>query len=248
MKIDVYVWKARRCPVLLTVLPPALAVLAWFPTADWKLVLPVLTFFGLFALLSQVGRDRGKNMEAALFEEWGGKPTSVLLRHRDTPFDEVTLARLHRWLATVTGVPTPSKRKETGSPAEADEVYEAYTRHLRDVTRDRDKVPLVFDENVSYGFRRNLCGLRPFGIALSLAAVVACVWKVVLSGGAGESALAVCGAVVSGLLLLMWLFWFRRGWVRIPARAYAERLLEAGLRLATADEAKPAESAASTST
>ena len=53
MKPDLYVWKARRCPVLLAVLPPALAVLAMFPDAKWKLMLPLCTFCGLLMLIGQ---------------------------------------------------------------------------------------------------------------------------------------------------------------------------------------------------
>jgi hypothetical protein len=172
MKPDIYVWKARRCPVLLAVLPPALAVLACFPEADWKLLMPVCTFCGLFLLLAQVGRDRGKVLEDGLFAGWGGKPTTVLLRHRESPFDAATLARLHGGLASVTGVSAPSKRKEAANPAEADEVYEAYVRHLRDATRDKQQYPLVFDENASYGFRRNAWGLRPFAIGLAVAGLL----------------------------------------------------------------------------
>ena len=40
------------------------------------------------------------------------------------------------------------------------------------------------------------------------------------------------------LLLCFWVFWVRRAWVRIPAQAYAERIMEAALRLAGPAEPK----------
>ena len=52
MKLDVYVWQARRSAVMLTALPPALAMFAWYPRFDWALLAPPLTFFGVFALVS----------------------------------------------------------------------------------------------------------------------------------------------------------------------------------------------------
>ena len=36
-----------------------------------------------------------------------------------------------------------------------------------------DKFPLVYEENCNYGFRRNMFGLRPIGIAVSVIAAVA---------------------------------------------------------------------------
>lgn len=239
MKLDIYVWKARRCPVLLAVLPAALAVLATFPDADWKLLLPVCTFCGLFMLFAQVGRDRGSAKQPELFAMWGGTPTTAMLRHRDSPFDETTLALLHGWLANVTGVPAPSKRKETAAPADADEIYEAYVRHLRDATRDKQQYPLVFDENVSYGFRRNTWGLRPVGIMI--AAIGAAVGAVNIYRFSDTPAMGMAGAVtvVNLLLLAFWACWVRPAWVRIPAQAYAERLMEAALRLARAAPPSP---------
>jgi hypothetical protein len=235
VKLDIYVWKARRCPVLLAVLPVALAVLAAFPSADWKLMLPLFTFCGLFMLVGQVGRDRGSNLQDRLFASWGGKPTTVMLRHRESPFDETTLAKLHDWLAGVTGVQKPSKRKESASPEDADQVYEAFVRHLRDATRDKAQYPLVFEENVSYGFRRNTWGLRPYGIAAAVVGTLGAATNLFRFNSGPPLGMAIAATTANGLLLLFWLFWVQPRWVRIPARAYAERLMEAGLRMARAD-------------
>ena len=232
MKPDIYVWKARRCPVLLVVLPPALAVLSAFPDADWKLALPVCTFCGLFTLVGQLGRDRGSQLQDRLFERWGGKPTTAMLRHRESPFDQATFATLHQWLSSVTGVPAPSKRKESASPDDADDAYEGFVRHLRDATRDKQQFPLVFDENVSYGFRRNSLGLRPYGIGLAAVGTAAAAVGILRFHDGPRLGLAIASTAVSALLLLFWSFLVNPSWVRIPANAYAERVMEAALRMA----------------
>jgi hypothetical protein len=235
VKLDLYVWQARRSAVMLAALPSALAVFAWFPRFDWALLAPVLTVFGMFALVSQIGRDRGKLKEEWLYQKWGGKPTTVMMRHRDSPLDPVVLARLHEALAVATGLPAPSKRKEAGNSEDADKVYEEYTRYLRDSTRDKEKFPRVFDELVNYGFRRNLWGLKPLGLVLAALASVAAVGAVCWHHGQDHQPLAGASAAITVLMLVAWVFWINPGWVRITAQAYAERLIEVALRSSRPD-------------
>lgn len=230
MKLDVYVWQARRSAVMLTALTPALAMFAWLPRFDWALLAPPLTFFGVFALVTQVGRDKGKLKEEKLYEAWGGKPTTVMLRHRDSPLDPAALALLHESLAKATGVPAPSKRKEAGSPESADKVYEEYVRYLRDSTRDREKYPRVFEELVNYGFRRNLWGLKPIGIVLAAVASLAAVGATCWHHGHDHQPLAAAAAAVNLVMLAAWVWWINPAWVRIAAQAYADRLIEVALR------------------
>lgn len=232
MKLDVYVWQARRSAVMLTALSPALAIFAWFPRFDWALLLPPLTFFGAFALITQVGRDRGSQKQNRLYDLWGGKPTTVMLRHRDTPLDPTALALLHAALAQVTGVPAPSKRKEAGSPDAADKVYEEYVRYLRDSTRDREKYPRVFEELVNYGFRRNLWGLKPVGLSLAVLASAAGLGAVWWHHGHDHQPLAGAAAALNVMMLAAWVWWINPAWVRIAAQAYADRLIEVAMRAA----------------
>jgi hypothetical protein len=223
---------------MLAALPPALAMFAWFPRFDWALLAPPLTMFGMFALVSQVGRDRGKLKEGWLYDRWGGKPTTVMLRHRDSPLDPTALARLHEALALATGVPTPSKRKEAGSPADADKVYEEYARYLRDSTRDKEKFPRVFDELVNYGFRRNLWGLKPLGLVLAAVAAVVAGGAVWWHKDHEQQPLVGAAAAVNVIMLAAWVFWINPSWVRIAAQAYAERLIEVALRAARPPDVK----------
>ena len=106
-------------------------------------------------------------------------------------------------------------------------------------TRDKQKYPLVFDENVSYGFRRNTWGLKPFGIAAAVVGTIGAAVSIYRFKDGPNLGLAVACTTLSALLLLFWLFWVRPSWVRIPAKAYAERLMEAALRLA---QTKPKDS------
>jgi len=228
---DTYVRRARLQPAMLVALPLGLATLAWSPggVAGWGLVWSLFVFCGGTALMAQVARDRGKKKEPTLFHSWGGKPTTRLLRHRDAP-NKTILSRRHQKLQRlVKGVRIPTPDEELADPAMADDAYDACTAFLLEKTRKKEEFPLVFEENCNYGFRRNLWGMKPLGATTSLVGTLATALLLVLNhrNGVGPSPIALVCAVLSLLLLLGWLVWFTPDWVRIPADAYAERLLAA---------------------
>src|SRR5262249_34016597 len=123
-------------------------------------------------LLGQLGRHSGQRKELRLFELWGGTPTTERLRHNGAK-NPTVLDRTHKKLKTLMRTTLPTVAEESADPAAADEVYEACIRFLRDETRDRGKFNLVFEENCNYGFCRNLWGLKPLGITVSVLGLVA---------------------------------------------------------------------------
>lgn len=225
---DAYTIQARLRPALLVALPGGLAVIAWFPEkfVGWGLLVGIATSFGLTALLAQLGRDQGKKKESQLFESWGGKPTTLMMRHRSRHFDSNTLQRYHQKLAALLpDLHLPSSEEEKADPEGADQVYESCARFLRERSRDKKKFPLVFDENSSYGFRRNLWGMKPVGIGLAIIGVLVCGVAIVWESFASIPAAAIGCLLVNLALLLWWLLWVKPDWVRLVADAYAERLL-----------------------
>ena len=167
--LDAYTWRARISPVLLTSLPLDLALWAYMPDipSEWKVLSGVLVGAGGMALVAQIGRDLGKQLEPKLFDLWGGKPTTRRLRHRDAP-NQVTLRRQHQKLAKlIADLKIPTLEQERDNLVHADQVYDSCVAVLRGRTRDRKKFPLVFEENCNYGFRRNLLGLKPLGLFIA---------------------------------------------------------------------------------
>ncbi len=126
------------------------------------------------------------------------------------------------------GLPAPTPNEEQADPETADALYEAFTRHLRNATRDAKKHRLVFAENVNYGFRRNVWGMRPAGITLAVLGVLAGITAIVTNANAPTATMAapIIAAFLNVGLLVFWIFRFTPDWVRIAAEAYAERLLE----------------------
>ncbi len=223
--------EARLYPALLLIAPAVITVVALFSAKliGFKSLWAAMLGFGGAFLLTQLARDTGKKNEASLFAKWGGLPSVAIFRHRDSRLDSITKARYHKKLSgLVKEAKAPTPEQEQADPTAADAVYAAWSNYLRVSTRDTKKFALLFQENVAYGYRRNVWGLRPIGIAVTLLSLGACGFRlnhIYQSSGKFDEALV--GAVLfSALMLLLWLFRFTREWTRVPADAYAERLAE----------------------
>ena len=229
---DEYSRNARLVPALLIYLPVGVAIGAWANIAGTSVVvggvLTIASTFSLAALLAQFGRDRGKRKEAELYQMWGGKPSTVLLRHSAKAFNRHTLARYHRRLGELLpDLRLPSEAEEGSDSSSCDEVYEACGDYLRSQTTDNTRFRLLFQENLNFGFRRNLWAMKPAGIANSLAGIGITGGLLMARTGAGkwpEPALVIA-FVIDTLMLCWWLVTIRSGWVRLPAEAYARQLL-----------------------
>ena len=228
---DGYERKARLYPALLLVAP---AVITLVGVASARLsalesLSTVVAGCGGAFLLTQLARDAGRKSEKALFEAWGGLPSVAVFRHRDGRIDAITKARYHKQLAAlVKGAQAPSPEEEAADPTTSDQVYKAWSSYLRVHTRDTKKYPLVFQENLSYGYRRNVCGLRPLGIIVSaFSFTTGAIWLYHLHSTAAAITPEAVGTLMCVLVIfLLWTFRFIPDWVRIPADAYAERLAE----------------------
>ena len=164
--LNPYDRKARLQPALLSGLPFFVSLVLLVPefAGIWSVVSSVMLFCGITTLLVHLGRGRGKAQEPRLFQEWGGKPSVAMLRHRDGRLSVSDKRRYRAFLQRkVPGLKLASTRKEQESPEQADDGYQGATTWLLDQTRDRSKYELLFRENMNYGYRRNLRALKPPG-------------------------------------------------------------------------------------
>jgi len=177
--VDRYTLYARAMPVFVVLLPIGMAASVWLPGA--ALLPEAITSIGVPAvlawLLAQLGRVSSRQPQ--LWARWGGAPTTQLLRHRN-PSGNAELRRHYheRLRALEPSLALPSAEDEGRDPVGADRAYEAATRLLIARTRDRKRFPLVFKENVNYGYRRNLWGMKPIGVTIAILGVAVCIWPV----------------------------------------------------------------------
>lgn len=237
---DPYDRQARLYPALLALLPLlAMATLLYGPEASalTRAATIAVSCGGLY-LMTNLCRELGKRLEEKLFTEWGGKPTTQLLRHRDKTIEAVTKRRYHLFLAAKINEAFPDKEQEANDPAGADDVYQSGVRWLLNHTRpdDSKKFDLLFKENVAYGFRRNALGTKPVGLIISVGSML---WILAKDGVLVSPARhlidlsaawqlpepsAVC-LVVSTFMIVVWVFFFTKAGVRTAAFTFAEMLL-----------------------
>ncbi|MDJ1485945.1 hypothetical protein QNI16_36025 [Cytophagaceae bacterium YF14B1] len=230
---DLYSLKARFYPVIILFFPIIVIGVAY--SLEFEKIIGLFSSIGvagaLTYLFSQLGRDRGKKKEKELWSSWGGAPSTQLLRLRDTRIDKHTTDRYHQRLHTLCPVPViPNLDLENTACDECDQVYSSWTKFLITKTRDTKTYSLLFKDNISYGFRRNLWGLKLYGILLTTSLILGNYFFWVFSNGSWNPLLFSnsfkYSTVVLFLVVLFWIFIVNKEWVKVPAFSYAERLCE----------------------
>jgi hypothetical protein len=236
--LDTYDRRARLYPALLVIAPVAVLVAcisgAYRSLASTSVT--VLVACGAAYLLARVARDAGKRIEIRLFRTWGGAPTTQLLRHRDPHIDQHTKSRYHAVLSSALGKALPTAAEEAADPTAADDLYRAATQWLIGQTRDQKRYSLLFKENIAYGFHRNMLGLRPAGLLVSVGSIAITAASArsfsIHPPYLGPEALgsispAIVVALVGSIgMLCIWAFFASQSAVKMSAYAYAARLLE----------------------
>jgi hypothetical protein len=238
-----YSLQARLYPALLVLLPPLLMLIAWFPKLVTSTIIRTLVTFvvscGLLFFLADFSRSVGAQAQERLLADWGGWPTTLWLRHSDTHLNETTKARYHAFLARhLPDVILPTADQERQNPKGADKAYSSAVDWLREQCRGTGipQAVLVLNENIDYGFRRNMLGLRPFALwaiaATFIASVAAIIYRTAQAGHWSATALfkqtpvAVYGAMTGLLIALVcWVSLVRDEWVLAAGNSYARALL-----------------------
>lgn len=239
---DPYERPARLYPALLALLPLLVLIMVIYSpqaTALTGAVTVAVSCGGLY-LTTNLSRELGKRLEERLYCEWGGKPTTQLLRHRDKTIESVTKRRYHSFLASKINEAFPDKDQEINNPDAADDIYQSGIRWLLNHTRpdDSKKFDLIFKENVAYGFRRNALGLKSFGMTVALGSLL---WASVAQGvlfSPGHPVVdlaalsqmpetATAPLIVSAAMIAVWVLFFTKTSARTAAFTYAEILLRA---------------------
>ncbi|UWR17529.1 hypothetical protein [Sulfitobacter pontiacus] len=168
--LDSYSRRARLLPALITIAPVAVFFAVALPWQSFKMpqfaigaAIVCATF-----MLADVARRLGKHAERKLFPTTNGRPFPSVLRHKDLTLDPVLTDKYQKWLGVRLGEVPPSVESEHLSPMLADQFYARCGNWLREQPQQTKRSDLIFEENVTYGFRRNLYGLKPFSQILNL--------------------------------------------------------------------------------
>lgn len=229
-QVDTYDLRARILPALLVAVP-ALALALTLPFGLrgahrlWSLVA-----LAVMPLAAALMRRLGNAAQAQLWTSWGGAPTTQRLRW--TPGPPSVIAARHREVRSVLEdrVALPTVATERKDPGGADAVYADAVARLLGLTRHDSRFALLHRENANYGFARNLYGARCLALgvsALTLAAGLAVGGYLALGRGPSTATPLLLPILVALAALVTWWRLVTPALVRVPAEAFADRLLEA---------------------
>ena len=236
--MDRYDRNARLNPALLAVLPAFLFVFFWFPEV-WTIFGAIAAFVvasGVLFASTRFVRRLGYGVERKLGERVGRLHTARLLSLADDRLSASMKTRCRAYIEAKSGVPLPSKEQEENDPNSADEERLVAVKWLLQHTRPWAAATLLLEENISYGFARNLLGLKPFGLLISGLVFVGSAW--LLTGTPVGSTTFLVGFVlcaVSFLALVLWLLLVNEQSVEKASQVYAEKILSLCLENPDAD-------------
>lgn len=233
LNFNEYEIKARQLPGLIVISPLVIICYLWFPSLKtiggilWGLV----STLGITYFISKLVRNAGKNLETRLVKKWGGLPTTIILRHSDSTIETATKQRYYNYIEKhIPGIKIPTKEEELKDRKATDDIYISAVKWLIGNTRDTKKYNLLFNDNVNYGFSRNLLGLKPFGILFSVISFIiniVCFNNQYTINQFNKVPINVYIAFgVSIVYMLIWCFFISEQWLKSYGYAYARTLLE----------------------
>jgi hypothetical protein len=160
----------------------------------------------------------------------GGKPSVTMMRRiGDNTIDAHTKEKYRAFLAGKVKRSAPTAGQEAANQADADSFYEECGIWMRDKTRDAKKFPILFNELVTYGFRRNQLGLKWVALVLNLIVVViSCglLWHRGTWNMSNELTTRISVVlIVAAIHALYFAFVVTKGGVKQAARKYARELI-----------------------
>lgn len=225
---DRYDIDARLRPALFVLFPVLLVGAVWAPQARTLggAVISIAVACGGAMLLARVARRRGQAVQAKYAARWGPRGTAALLRWSNAEIDPATKTRYHRAL-TAAGHILPTTAEEAQDPDAADQAYLGCATWLLEQTRNKKKFDLLAAENIDYGFKRNLLGLRPLAWPILVAAFAVNATLALRHWSAGwddTCTVALAVAVILAFGAIGWL-WVNEDLVQHSSDTFAKRLL-----------------------
>lgn len=217
-QFDDYDRRAKIMPVVIFTIPMLVFMVTGFIN---KGIMSVITFIVNIAVIYLIGmnvRNLGKTAERKMLLEWGGMQTAILMRHSDNTIDAITKSRYHRFLEQSTNQQLPSEEEERINQNNADRKYQSCIWWLIQRTRE-DK--MVKNNLISYGYIRNLYGLKNIAIIIYLVCIVMNIYLYINN----KFDMAVVNIVVFCIWIFMFLILVRKDTAKREAKKYALSLI-----------------------
>lgn len=172
-QFDTYSLKARVFPALISGLPTLVLLFMLVPWDRLALSQVIAASMGLVLIFAfaDMARHKGKKLQERL--KTGETPNQWHRGNPDVP--EGSKDRYRSFIAEQLALTAPTPEDEQNFPKRSTDFYRSANAWLREETRDHTAYPLLFAENITYGFRRNLSGLKPTALVCNLLVLLLCV-------------------------------------------------------------------------
>lgn len=229
--LNEYELKARIFPAILTILPFVITTLLWFPqliSLESSLLISIILIILLF-FLGKLARERGKNVQSKLIQKWGGLPATLQLSHLDNTIDIETKKRYHNYLQkNIEGLKLPSRNEEIQNSKSSQDKYESAVKWLLENTRDTKKFPLLYQDNINYGYSRNMLGMKWLAVIISIFSLALNFYLLYFLKYEPIDEVTInviISILINSFIIISWIFFVNEKWVKSTAEAYARTLL-----------------------
>lgn len=225
---DAYTIRARIVPALMAGLPTLaflFLIIPWDHFSVSQVISATMAFVLIFAF-ADLARYLGKKVEAKL----GTRTTPELWFRENQMIDTISKDRYRDFIAKQLNVSAPSADMEISTPKNARQFYLSAGSWLRDHTRDQKKFRILADELSSYGFRRNLRGLKPVALILNLLVLLSCLIAMMVELPLDLPALDAPGRLVTAIIAVVFhsafmTFFVTKDFVRQASQSYGIQLI-----------------------
>ncbi|MEA3017376.1 MAG: hypothetical protein QOI38_2098 [Sphingomonadales bacterium] len=226
LNLDRYDRNARLQPALLLLLPLFLFVAVWLPEV-WTMagtLVSILVASGVTFFLAQVARRSGSRLETKLGDQVGREYSARLLCHEDDRLPSEQKERLQAFLKQH-GRRVPTLEEEREDPDKTRAAWLSAVKWLLEITRSQADKSLLLNENIAYGFWRNLLALKAAALTV-LVIVLGCDAFFMYRRGQADPhfLLGAALAVFCLAAIATWVIVVRKQAVLDASRAYADRL------------------------
>ncbi|SRR6266852_1000307 len=179
--LDEYELKARIAPGLIVALPAlvdagyAVPILGSLPIFAASSIVTLALIYGLGYLI----RAEGQEVESSLWKQWGGPPSTRLMRSSDTFFGADLKNSIRSAVTKEFYMTLPTPADEKADPMRADKAIADAFERVRAFLRRVDATGVWQKNNIEYGFCRNLLGGRMLWASVAIGAILVAVWRTV---------------------------------------------------------------------
>lgn len=227
---DAYAVRARLFPAIIAAAPAlaALALLFSWGSLGLSNAIASIAMLVLMFAIADFSRARGRKLEVKLYAKHGGLPSITMFRRSDETIDDGLKDRYRAFLAKQLGVEAPSAEMESLDKTAADGFYAQCGAWLRQNTRDTKRFSILFGENITYGFRRNLLGVKTLSLGLNGIVVLVCafmLWRLAFEIANPLASKVTVVLVIAAAHAAYMLFAVSQNAVWDASRAYGRELI-----------------------